>query len=133
MCENKNCITGDIESTELRNPGKKGKRKERLLKVLSFLIPIVGIILFLVKKKEFRKEAREYLKSAITGVIIWIVIGIVAGIVTTVIIEKQKEWLKEVEGSFIVTEDGEDAIVIDGVPIVIENIDDGVVDKLPEK
>lgn len=133
MCENKNCITGDIESTELRNLGKKGKRKERLLKVLSFLIPIVGIILFFVKKKEFGKEARGYLKSAITGVIIWIVIGVITGIVTTVIIEKQKEWLKEVEGSFIVTEDGEDAIVIDGVPIVIENIDDGVVDKLPEK
>lgn len=133
MCENKNCITGNIESTELRNPGKKEKIKERLLKVLSFLIPIVGIILFFVKKKEFGKEARGYLKSAITGVIIWIVIGIIAGIVTTVIIEKQKEWLKEVEGSFIVTEDGEDAIVIDGVPIVIENIDDGVVDKLPEK
>lgn len=133
MYENKNCITGDMESTELRNSGKKGKRKERFLKVLSFFIPIIGIIFFLIKKKEFRKEARGYLKSAITGVIMWIVVGVITGIVTTTIIKKQKEWLKEVEGSFIVTEDGEDAIVIDGVPIVIENIDDGVVDKLPEK
>lgn len=130
MCENENFNTGD---TELRNSEKKEKRKERLLKTLSFLIPIVGIVLFFMKRKEFGKEARRYLKSAITGIIMWIIISIITGIVTTTIIKKQKEWLKEIEDSFVVTEDGEDAIVIDGVPVIIENVDDGVVDKLPEQ
>lgn len=103
----------------------ESEKPKTLLKILSFLFPIVGIILFFVKKKDCKKIAKGYLKSAIAGIAVGIVIIIISGIASVAILEKQKKEMEEREGQFIVTDEGEDAIVIDGIPVIIQDIDDG--------
>lgn len=103
----------------------ESEKPKTLLKILSFLFPIVGIILFFVKKKNCKKIAKGYLKSAIAGIAVGIVIVIISGIASVAILEKQKKEMEEREGQFIVTDEGEDAIVIDGIPVIIQDIDDG--------
>lgn len=103
----------------------ESEKPKILLKILSFLFPIVGIILFFVKKKDCKKIAKGYLKSAIAGIAVGIVIIIISGIASVAILEKQKKEMREREGQFIVTDEGEDAIVIDGIPVIIQDIDDG--------
>lgn len=117
------------ETNELdlaQTPSNDGKNKPKtLLKILSFFIPIVGVILFFVKKKDCKKTAKSYLKSAIAGIAVGIVIVIISGIASVAIIEKQKKEMEEREGQFVVTDKGEDAIVVDGIPVIIQDIDDG--------
>lgn len=103
----------------------ESEKPKAFLKILSFLFPIVGIILFFVKKKDCKKIAKGYLKSAIAGIAVGIVIIIISGIASVAILEKQKKEMEEREGQFIVTDEGEDAIVIDGIPVIIQDIDDG--------
>lgn len=43
------------------------------LKILSFIIPLAGIILFFVKKDENRTAAKSYLKMAIISIVLGIV------------------------------------------------------------
>lgn len=107
------------------SPETTNKKPKILLKILSFLFPIVGIILFFIKKKDCKKIAKSYLKSAIAGIAVGIIIIIVSGIASVAIIEKQKKEMEEREGQFIVTDEGEDAIVVDGIPVIIQDIDDG--------
>ena len=107
------------------SPETTNKKPKILLKILSFLFPIVGIILFFVKKKDCKKIAKGYLKSAIAGIAVGIIIVIISGIASVAILEKQKKEMEEREGQFIVTDEGEDAIVVDGIPVIIQDIDDG--------
>lgn len=51
------------------------------LKVLSFFIPIVGLILYLVKKDQTPVSAKEYGKWALIGFIVGIVFSIIYNVI----------------------------------------------------
>ncbi len=96
-----------------------------ILIALSIFFPIIGIVLFFVKKKENKDVAKKYLITALVGILIGC---IVVGATFTLKHIAQKRYEQEMiekEGQFIVTDDGEDAIVIDGIPVIIQDIDDG--------
>lgn len=46
------------------------------LVILSFLFPIVGIIIFFVKKKESKNPAKNYLIAALIGWLLNIIISL---------------------------------------------------------
>lgn len=53
-------------------------------KILSFLIPIAGLVLYLTKKDTAPTAAKEYGKMALISVIIGVVLNIISGIISAV-------------------------------------------------
>ncbi|MEJ6776492.1 MAG: hypothetical protein QNK85_04120 [Crocinitomicaceae bacterium] len=51
------------------------------LNIISFLIPLVGLIVYLTQKEQFPKKANSAGKSALWGVLISIVLSVVGSIV----------------------------------------------------
>lgn len=54
------------------------------LKIVSFLIPIVGIIMCILKLKENREVAMKYLKVSIVGIVTYVAIVLLFAIMTYV-------------------------------------------------
>lgn len=50
----------------------KESKKDSIVKIISFLIPFVGIIMFFVYRKSDNKEAKEYLKITLTSIVTYI-------------------------------------------------------------
>ena len=57
-----------------------GEKPSTLLKVVSFFFPLVGIILYFIKRNENRTAAKAYGKMALISIIIGVVCSIVATI-----------------------------------------------------
>lgn len=55
----------------------KVNRKNSIVKIISFLIPILGIVMFFIYRKSDNKEAKEYLKIALTGIVTYILMFLV--------------------------------------------------------
>ncbi len=58
----------------IQNPNHKA------LKIVSFIIPVIGIILFFVNRKNDSEEATEYLKISLFGIITYVAMLIVFAI-----------------------------------------------------
>ncbi|MDO4283041.1 MAG: hypothetical protein Q4D02_05320 [Clostridia bacterium] len=54
-----------------------GNNASKALKIISYIIPIVGIILYFMNVKKDKTIALDYLKSGIAGVMIYLLIFIV--------------------------------------------------------
>ncbi|MGA0435233.1 MAG: hypothetical protein ACO3MV_06160 [Flavobacteriales bacterium] len=52
------------------------------LNILSFLIPIVGVIIYFVDKEKLPRKANAAIKAALWGVLISIVLGLLAAIIS---------------------------------------------------
>lgn len=65
---------------ETSNDVATGEKPSTLLKVVSFLFPLVGIILYFVKRNENRTAAKAYGKMALISIIISVVLSIIATI-----------------------------------------------------
>lgn len=96
-----------------------------ILIVLSIFFPIIGIVLFFVKKKENKGIAKKYLITALVGILIGCIVVGTTFTLKHIAQKRYEQEMVEKEGQFIVTDDGEDAIVIDGIPVIIQDIDDG--------
>lgn len=53
---------------------KRINMEEKTLKVISFLIPIIGIIMCIIRLKENKEMAMKYLKVAIIGIVTYVLI-----------------------------------------------------------
>lgn len=53
---------------------KRINMEEKTLKIISFLIPIVGIIMCIIRLKENKEMAMKYLKVAIIGIVTYVLI-----------------------------------------------------------
>jgi hypothetical protein len=96
-----------------------------ILIVLSIFFPIIGIVLFFVKKKENKGIAKKYLITALVGILIGCIIVGATFALEHIAQKRYEEEMAQKEGQFITTDDGEAAIVVDGVPVIIQGIDDG--------
>ena len=65
---NKNNVSNQVNANDKRSIG---------LNIVSFLVPLVGLILFLVMKKETPKKAKAIGISALVGYILSIVVSVV--------------------------------------------------------
>ncbi len=65
---------------ETSNNVPTGEKPSALLKVVSFLFPLVGIILYFVKRNENRTAAKAYGKMALISIILGVVFSIIATI-----------------------------------------------------
>lgn len=78
------CSVCDSDLSELKEeieyvvPPDIINKPSLLLRILSFLMPIIGFILFFVKKKSEPKAAKSYLKCAIVSFVIGLIISFVA-------------------------------------------------------
>lgn len=82
-------------------------------------------MLFFVKKKENKGIAKKYLITAIVGILIGCIVVGGTFALTEIAQKRYEEEMAQKEGQFVTTDDGEDAIVVDGVPVIIQDIDDG--------
>lgn len=96
-----------------------------ILIVLSIFFPIIGIVLFFVKKKESKGIAKKYLITALVGILIGCIVAGATFALTEIAQKRYEEEMAQKEGQFVTTDDGEAAIVVDGVPVIIQPIDDG--------
>lgn len=64
-------------SEELDAAGAGGEGLSTIMKVVCFLIPLVGLILYFVKKKEEPTKSSEAGKMALYGFIFGIVLNVV--------------------------------------------------------
>lgn len=55
----------------------KENNGNKALKAVSFIIPIIGIILFFVNMKKDKSIALDYLKSGIIGIVVWFLMWLV--------------------------------------------------------
>lgn len=62
---------------ETSNDVTTGEKPSALLKVVSFLFPLVGLILYLVKRNENRTAAKAYGKMALISFILGVVFSVV--------------------------------------------------------
>ncbi len=53
---------------------KRINMEEKTLKIVSFLIPIIGIIMCIIRLKENKEMAMKYLKVAIIGIVTYVLI-----------------------------------------------------------
>lgn len=106
---------------EMSNNVTTGEKPSTLLKVVSFLFPLVGIILYFVKRNENRTAAKAYGKMALISFILGVVFSVILTIVmvaaTVGLVGKKAE-----QGNIILDYDTE---IADGVTVdVNENVDD---------
>ncbi len=53
---------------------KRINMEEKTLKIVSFLIPIIGIIMCIIRLKENKEIAMKYFKVAIIGIVTYVLI-----------------------------------------------------------
>lgn len=81
VCPFCGCLTGKNAS-----PQKAGDAPNTGAAVLGFLIPVVGLILYLVWKDQTPLKAKSAGKGALIGTIVSIVLGIIYGILVAAVI-----------------------------------------------
>lgn len=86
------CSVCDTDLTELKEeleevatfeaPPDIINKPSVLLRILSFFIPLLGFILFLVKRKKEPKAAKSYLKCALISFILGLILGVIGYLYT---------------------------------------------------
>lgn len=72
---------------ETQNIVKPEKKPSVLLKILSFFVPIVGIILYFLNRKTDKRAAKSYGKMALISIVISVVFSIVFFVIGMVTIQ----------------------------------------------
>ena len=75
------------------------------LKILIFILPIVGIVLYFLWKKGRNKDAKIALKAAIYSIVFWILTCIILTVITYLLVihwnNKKKEDCLKASGTWI--------------------------------
>lgn len=84
-------------------------------KLISFIVPLVGIILYFTNKKDHPKKSKACGKAALISIIISVVVSLILGIFVGVAAGKMKKYAKQeaeklmnTEWEVRVNEDGDD-------------------------
>lgn len=58
------------------------KKASTGLVVVSFIVPIVGIVMWATKKNEMPTESKKYLYAAIAGIVVWSIVRVVGTVLS---------------------------------------------------